>query len=136
MKASDIMTLGAATIAHGGSLSQALRIMTDHRISALPVLGEDGRLAGIVTEGDFLRSNACAIGELLSRSAAERANILDAHTVEEIMTRYPATLGPNASIDEATSLMEQRSLKRIPIVSDGNVLGILSRADLLRTLIE
>lgn len=136
MKASDVMTLGAATIAHSGSLSQALRIMIDHRISALPVLDDDGRLAGMVTEGDFLRSSACAVSELLSMSAADRARILGSRTVEDVMSRNPATIGPDASIDETVQLMDRRNLKRIPVVSDGNVLGIVSRADLLRTLVE
>jgi CBS domain-containing protein len=136
MKASDIMTLGAATVAHSASLSHALRIMADHRISALPVLGSDDRLVGIITEGDFIRSNACALGELLSRSAADRMGILGSHRVEEIMTKNPTTIGPNAPVGEAVRLMEERSLKRLPVVSDGNVLGIVSRADLLRTLIE
>ena len=68
MKASDIMTLGAATIRPDASLSQALRIMIDHRISALPVLDDNRQLLGIVTEGDFVRSGVLAIDELLGTS--------------------------------------------------------------------
>lgn len=136
MKTSDIMTLGAASIAHDAPLSQALRIMVDHRISALPVLDGNGHLLGIVTEGDFVRSGALAVTELLSMDAADRAKALGSRTVEKIMTRNPTTIGPDASVGDAIQLMERHALKRIPVASDGRVLGVISRADLLRMLIE
>ena len=136
MKASDIMTLGAATIRPGASLSQALRIMIDHRISALPVLDDNRQLLGIVTEGDFVRSGVLAIDELLSNGEHDRAKILGSRTVGEIMSRDPITISPEASIQEVLKLMERHTLKRILVASNGEALGIISRVDLLRMLIE
>ena len=136
MKASDIMTLGAATIRPDASLSQALRIMIDHRISALPVLDDNRQLLGIVTEGDFVRSGVLAIDKLLLKGGHDRAKVLGSRTVGEIMSRDPITISPEASIQEVVKLMERHTLKLIPVASNGEALGIISRVDLLRMLIE
>ena len=136
MKASDILTLGAATIGPDASLSQALRIMIDHRISALPVLDDNRQLLGIVTEGDFVRSGALAIDELLSKGGHDREKALGSRTVGEIMSRDPITISPEASIQEVVKLMERHTLKLIPVASNSEALGIISRVDLLRMLIE
>ena len=136
MKASDIMTLGTATIRSDASLSQALRIMIDHRISALPVLDGNRQLLGIVTEGDFMRSGVLAIAELLSKDPPDRARALESRTVGEIMSRNPITISPEASIQEVVKLMERHTLKRIPVESNGEALGMISRIDLLKMLVE
>lgn len=136
MKASDIMTFGAATIKPDASLSQALRIMIDHRISALPVLDDNRQLLGIVTEGDFVRSGVLAIDKLLSKGALDRAKELESRTVGEIMSRDLITISPEASIQDVVQLMEKHTLKRVPVASNGEALGIISRVDLLRLLLE
>lgn len=136
MKASDIMTLGTATVRSDTSLSQALRIMIDHRISALPVLDGNRQLLGIVTEGDFVRSGVLAIAELLSKDPPDRARALESRTVGEIMSRNPITISPEASIQEVVKLMERHTLKRIPVESNGEALGMISRVDLLKMLVE
>lgn len=136
MKASDIMTLGTATIRSDASLSQALRIMIDHRISALPVLDGNRQLLGIVTEGDFMRSGVLAIAELLSKDPPDRARALESRTVGEIMSRNPITISPEASIQDVVKLMERHTLKRIPVESNGEALGMISRIDLLKMLVE
>ena len=136
MKASDIMTLGAATIKRDASLSQALRIMIDHRISALPVLDDNHQVVGIVTEGDFMRSGALAVEELLSMEADDRTKALESRAVDEIMSRDPITINSEASIQEVVSLMERHTIRIIPVSSNGRAIGIISRVDLLRILIE
>jgi CBS domain-containing protein len=136
MKASDIMTLGAATIKRDASLSQALRIMIDHRISALPVLDDNHQVVGIVTEGDFMRSGALAVEELLSMEADDRTKALESRTVDEIMSRDPITINSEGSIQEVVSLMERHTIRIIPVSSNGRTIGIISRVDLLRMLIE
>jgi CBS domain-containing protein len=136
MKASDIMTLGAATIKRDASLSQALRIMIDHRISALPVLDDNHQVVGIVTEGDFMRSGALAVEELLSMEADDRTKALESRAVDEIMSRDPITINSEASIQEVVSLMERHTIRIIPVSSNGRAIGIISRVDLLRMLIE
>ncbi len=134
MKISDIMTLGAATVTEDMLLSQALRIMANHRISALPVLDGDSQLVGIVTEGDFVRAGA--LSELLSMRDGDRAMALGSRTVEEIMTPNPTAISPDLPIEDAIQLMDRRAFRSIPVATDGRVVGVISRSDLLRTLIE
>lgn len=136
MKASDIMTVGAATVAHDAPLSQAVRIMADHRISALPVVGDDGRLLGIVTETDFFRSDAPRLAALLAMKPDARAAAYDTRTVAAIMTANPTTIDAEQSIEDAVTLMANHPLKRLPVVTAGRVVGMISRSDLLRAMIE
>jgi CBS domain-containing protein len=136
MKASDIMTLGAATIERNASLFQALRIMIDYRISALPVLDDNRQVVGIVTEGDFVRSGALAVEDLLSMEADDRTKALESRIVDEIMSRDPITISPEASLQEVVNLMERHTIRIIPVSSNGRALGIISRVDLLKMLIE
>ncbi|WP_375196367.1 CBS domain-containing protein [Sphingobium sp.] len=137
MKASDIMTLGAATITANSTLATAIKCMSDHRISALPVLDEGGQLQGIVTEGDFFRQDLgpFRLDALLGVEAGERARSLEAMTVSEIMSPRVITVDGGEALQEAIAIMEGRGVKRLPVTSNGKLIGLLSRADILRALI-
>ncbi len=139
MKAGDVMTTGAATVRPDASLAEAARIMVEHRISGLPVVDASGRLVGVVTEGDFLRrtdgDRPRWISVLLSEPDAQiTAKQLHDRRVEEAMSPDPISVGVEASVDEVVELMERHSVKRIPVVGDGRVIGIVSRANLLLAL--
>ncbi len=138
MKASDIMTLGAATTTATSSLAAAIKCMSDHRISALPVLDEEERLVGIVTEGDFFRQDLgpFRLDALVSAEAEERARSLASMTVAEIMSTQPITVDGAESLEEAIAIMEGRAVKRLPVTSNGKLVGLLSRADILRFLVD
>jgi len=86
MKASDVMTLGAASTTVDASLADAIRCMGDHRISALPVLDGEGHLRGIVSEGDFFRRDggALRLDALVEADSAERARLLGSREVSDI----------------------------------------------------
>ncbi|WP_022684480.1 CBS domain-containing protein [Sphingobium bisphenolivorans] len=137
MKASDIMTMGAATTTATSSLAAAIKCMSDHGISALPVLDEDGHLQGIVTEGDFFRQDLgpFRLDALVGIGAEERARSLGSMTVAEIMSTQPITVDGGESLEEAIAIMEGRGVKRLPVTSHGKLVGLLSRADILRALI-
>jgi CBS domain-containing protein len=136
MKVGNIMTTGAATIRPDASLAEAARIMVEHRISGLPVVDASGRLVGVVTEGDFLRredgDRPRWISVLLSDAGAQvTAKQLHERRVEETMSRNPISVGVEASVEEVVQLMERHRIKRVPVVAEGKVIGIVSRANLL-----
>lgn len=137
MEAGDVMTLGAAAVRRETPLAEALQIMLDHRISGLPVVDLDGALIGVVSEGDFLRERGSGGRPIDALIAGGRgARDLDARTVAEIMTSDPVTIAADTPLEEAVRLMDQHKVKRLPVVKDGEVVGILSRANLLLGLLR
>ncbi len=136
MKVGEIMTLGAASVTADTSLWRALRILAEHRISALPVVEEDGRLVGIVTEADLFGMGPPGPAVLLAMPPETRQRLLEAMTVRAVMTPSPIGIGADASLEEAVALMEGHCLKRLPVVGGGKVVGLLSRADVLGALTE
>lgn len=136
MKTGDVMTTGAATVTPDTPLAEALRIMVEHRISGLPVV-EGGKLVGIVTEGDFLPTGANQARPFdLLRASAPGGGGLAGRKVSEIMTSDPVTVTAETSLETAAEQMTRRKIKRLPVVADGKVIGILSRADLLSALLR
>lgn len=136
MKTSDVMSIGAATVRDNDSILRAVELFADHRISALPVLDEAGKLAGILTEGDFLRSNGLHLATLLTKPLEVRRRELEIGLVREIMTHDCVTTGPDTSLYDAIDLMDQRGLKRLPVIAEGKLAGMLSRSDILRALVR
>jgi len=143
MKAHDVMTWGAITVEADASVSRAVRLMLQNKISGLPVLDSDGRLVGMVTEGDFLRRGELGTErrrprwlEFLvgpGRLAAEYVQS-SGRKVSEIMTSEVQTITPETPLDEVVRLMERHCIKRLPVVQDGKLVGIVSRANLLHAL--
>lgn len=136
VKASDIMSVGVATVRENDSILRAVELLADHRISALPVLDDDGKLTGIVTESDFLRPSGFHLATLLSKPLGERRTELELGLVREVMTRECITIGPDMSLYEAIDLMDENGLKRLPVIAEGKLAGVLSRSDLLRVLVK
>jgi CBS domain-containing protein len=136
VKASDIMTLGAATIRESDTLLHAIELFADHSISALPVLDDAGELTGILTEGDFLRSSGFHLATLLTKPIEARRQELKGSLVRELMTHDCETTSPDTSLYDAIELMDQRALKRLPVVAEGKLVGLLSRSDMLKALLD
>ena len=143
MKAADVMTRRVVTIDVDAPIAQAARLMTEHRISGLPVLDAAGRLVGIVSEGDFLRRTETGtevrrprwVQFLLSPGRlADEFVRTHARRVGEVMTPDVATVTESTPADEIVRLMERRRVKRVPVLRDGRMVGIVSRADLVRAL--
>jgi CBS domain-containing protein len=143
MKASDIMTIGAITVRPDSTVAHAARVMIERRISGLPVVNASGKIVGIVSEQDLLRRE-----ELGTAGASWLYFWLDtdglAHQyarefgrkVEDVMNRNVVSVGPDASLGEIVELMEAHQIKRVPVVRDGDVVGIVSRANLLSALVR
>ena len=143
MKAHDVMTWGTITVEPDASVARAVRLMLQNKISGLPVIDSDGHLLGMVTEGDFLRRGELGTErrrprwlEFLvgpGRLAAEYVQS-SGRKVSEIMTSEVQTITPETPLDEVVRLMERHRIKRLPVVQDGKLVGIVSRANLLHAL--
>jgi len=141
MNVGNVMTTGAATVRPDAPLAEAARIMVEHRISGLPVVDASGQLIGVITEGDFLRRPEGErfpwISILLSDTSAQTtAKELHERHVDEAMSRNPISVGVETSIDEVLLLMQRHGVKRFPVVDGGRVVGIVSRANLLRAVMR
>jgi CBS domain-containing protein len=144
MKAGDVMTRDVATIRPECPVIDALRTMLERRISGLPVVDAAGSLVGILTEGDFLRraeldterKRPLWLAHLLSpgRLAGEYT-AAHGRTVAQVMTTDVAAVGQDAPLAEVVGLMERRGIKRVPVIAHGKVIGLVSRADLLRAYV-
>jgi len=145
MKASDVMTRNVVTVARETPVAQAIRLMLDNNVSGLPVLDDTGKVVGILTEGDLLRRSETGTEkhrprwlEILMGPGRMAGEYVRAHgrKVEEIMTSDLVSVTRETPLDEMVRLMERRRIKRLPVL-DGDVLvGIVSRADLLRSLLH
>jgi CBS domain-containing protein len=144
MNVADVMTKGVISITPESPVTKAARMMLLYDISGLPVIDSSGRLVGIVTEGDFLRR--AEIGterhrkrwvELLVDSGPLAEEYAHSHgrKVEEVMTRDVVTVTEDTSLEEVARLMERHRIKRVPVLRDAKVIGIVSRANFLHALI-
>jgi CBS-domain-containing membrane protein len=145
MKASDVMTSLVISVKAEASIMTAIRLMLQNHISGLPVTGSKGELVGIVTEGDFLRRGE--IGTQRRRSRWLEFFIGPGHwadeyvhargcKVAEVMTPEVITITDDTPLDEAVTLMERHRIKRLPVVRDGRVVGIVSRANIMHALVS
>lgn len=143
MKAAELMTHPVVTIEPDAPVTAAVTLMLRNRISGLPVVDRDGRLVGMVTEGDFLRRAETGTEqrhprwlEFLmgpGRLAGEYVRT-HARRVSDVMTPDVASVGEDAPADEIVALMERRRIRRVPVVRNGALVGIVTRANLLRAL--
>jgi CBS domain-containing protein len=137
------MSARVISIAPDANVLEAIRLMLQNHISGLPVIDTSGALVGVVTEGDFLRRVETGTErkrprwlEFLmgpSRMADEYVHT-HARKVEEVMTREPTTITEDTSLDEVVRIMERRRIKRLPVLRGAQVVGIVSRANLLHAL--
>jgi CBS domain-containing protein len=143
MKASDIMSGRVVSIAPDANVLEAIRLMLQMQISGLPVIDKSGNLVGVVTEGDFLRRAETGTEHkrprwleflLGPRRLADEYVQTHARRVEEVMTREPITITEDASLDDVVRIMERRRIKRLPVVRGSQVVGIVSRANLMHAL--
>lgn len=144
MRARDIMTTELVTVAPSTSVSALAQLLVERKISAAPVV-DDGKLVGLVSEGDLLHREEVGTEEQpswwreLFRSTEDRAKAyLKAHgqKAADVMTTSLMTVGPDAEVGEIAEVMERHHVKRVPVVDQGRLMGIVSRADLLRLLVK
>ena len=142
MNAGEVMSHNPITVPAEAGLAEALTLMFDHHISGLPVVEGKTRLVGILTEGDLLRrSELGTAGQrsrwldllMTGRLASEYVRT-NTRRVSEIMTRDVVSVAQDTPLTEVVRLMERHRIKRVPVLGDGALVGIVSRADLLHAL--
>jgi CBS domain-containing protein len=114
VKAEDVMTTRVVTITEDQSKQQAVRLLSQHRISGLPVVNANQVVVGVVTEYDV-------IGK-------------EGQTVGEIMTRGVISVTPDTELEEVSHLLVHERIKRLPVLDQGKLVGIVSRADLVKVV--
>ncbi len=143
MLASDVMTRDVATVHPATPIAEAVAKMVELTISGVPVLGDDGLVAGILTEGDLLRRVELGTSphhsswlNFLRGPGLAASEYVRTHTlsVGDVMTHDPLCVGPEASLGEVVAAMERGHVRRVPVVKEGRLIGIISRADLVRAL--
>lgn len=139
----DFMTRPVVTVTPESSILDAARLMLEHRVSGLPVVNGEGRLVGIVSEHDLLRSGKHEVEAerphwlrvMIERAslASESAGFHD-RKVGDVMTPDPLTVTEAAPLEQAGRLIEEHGFKRLPVVRDHQVVGVIARADFIRAL--
>ena len=137
MKVKDIMTVDVATVGQSASLKQVARVMTDCGVSGLPVVNADGYVLGVVTEADIIAKAASrpeSLGVLgtLFRPPGVDDRRLAATTAGQAMTTPPVNVDVDSSVAEAARLMVEHQVNRLPVVKGRKLVGIVSRADIVR----
>jgi CBS domain-containing protein len=145
MNAADVMTRNVITTTADASIDDVARLMVLHRFSGVPVVDAEGRVIGMITEGDLLRRAETGTEKqhsgwlkLLLGSGRLAQEYAQAHArkVEEIMTCAVFSVTPDTQLAEVVALMEARRVKRVPVIEGGHLVGLVSRADLLKALTE
>lgn len=140
MQAKDIMTPDVSTVGPAAEVAEVARLMLERCISAVPVVDGKRRVLGIVSEGDLIRRAECgAEGRRswwLALVADRTAEFIKAYgtRTKDLMTRDVITVSEGAPLGEIARTLETHRIKRVPVVQDGRLSGIVSRADVLRGL--
>jgi CBS domain-containing protein len=143
MKARDLMVSPVVTVKPDTTVRDVAKLFVERQISAVPVVDEQGKIIGIVTEGDLI--HRAEIGTerkrswwmlLLAEDNALAADYIKAHarTVADVMTRNVVTAASEAPLSEIATLLEKHRIKRVPIIRDGALVGIVSRANLVQAI--
>jgi CBS domain-containing protein len=115
---SDVMTPGVQSVRMSDTAAEAARLMRDNDIGSLPVLGDNGAPVGVITDRD-----------LAVRLVAEGKDA-NATRVEEVCSDELVTVGAEDSLDEALQRMAEHKVRRLPVVDDGRLVGMLAQADI------
>ncbi len=143
MTASDVMTREVVTVAPETAVRDIAALMTAKRISGVPVVGTDGQLAGILSETDLLHRTetgterqrkwwlaAFTDAESLAREYAKAHGL----KARDVMSKAVVTVEADTELREVADILDKRNLKRIPVLSDARLVGIITQGDLVRAL--
>jgi len=143
MRAMDIMTSEVITVEEDATVQAAAELMAEHGISALPVVDKDTRVIGIVSEGDLLHRAETATEqrrswwlEIMTSTNQLAGEYIKSHSakVTDVMTRDVISVTDTTPVADIAVLLETHRIKRVPVLRDGRLAGIVSRANLVRAL--
>jgi CBS domain-containing protein len=143
MNAADVMVSNVITVGPDATVQEVAGLLLKNRISAVPVVSQSGDILGIVSEGDMLRRveshtlrHRSWWLRLLTADTELRNEFVKSHShkVVDVMTRKVLTVSPETPLGEIASVLEKNGIKRVPVVKDGKLVGIVSRANLLQAI--
>lgn len=143
MKARDVMVSPVITVKSSATVQEVAKILLERRISAVPVVDDHGKLVGMVSEGDLMhraearteRQHAWWLrGFIGAETLAAEYVKAHARKIKDVMTRDVISASPNSPLYEIAALMEKNAIKRVPIVRDGDLVGIVTRANLIQAV--
>ncbi len=144
--AASIMSRDVITVSPDATVGEAAMLLSEHAISAMPVCDNEGKLVGMISEGDLMRPfgerhalrrawwlNLLAEGTELGQEFLDCLRV-DRHRVRDLMTKEVVTATETTGAAEIADLLSEHHIKRVPIVRDGTIVGIVSRANLIQAL--
>ena len=143
MKAADVMVRNVITVGPDATVGEVADLLLKHRISAMPVVDAGGKIVGIISEGDLLRRAEAGTEfrrshwlEWMTPGQTLAAEFVKSHArrVADVMTRRVISVTPDTPLNEVATTLEKNGIKRVPIVENGKLVGILSRANLVQAL--
>jgi CBS-domain-containing membrane protein len=145
LKAKDIMTKDVITIRSEATVEELARLLMEHRISGVPVVNDENKIEGIVTENDLIRKNKRlhiptvirlfdAYLMVGSKNMEKEIENMAATTVDEICTREVVSITEETSLDEIATIMAEQHTHLLPVLSEGAVVGIVGKADVVRSM--
>ncbi len=145
MNAHDVMTRNVISIDPDSTVLQAARLMLQHRVRGLPVIDKSENLVGVLSEGDFLRRQETRTERKRSRwleflmgpgSVASEYTHSHGNKVSEVMSTELQTVDENAGLEDIVELMERHRIKRVPVMCGSEVVGIVTRSNLMRAMVS
>ncbi len=146
--AREIMTSDVLTVTPDTEISKATKLLLDRRINGLPVVGGGGKLIGILCQSDLIsQQKKLSLPSFFTfldgfipmtsmKDMEKEIERVSATKVEQIMTADPITVGPDADLQEVATLMVEKGFHTVPVVDDGILVGVVGKADVLRTIIS
>ena len=147
LKVKDIMTREVITVSPETEIVQATKLLLENRINGVPVTDETGKLVGILCQSDLIAQQKKlpipsfftllnGLIPLISKKNIEKqVQKIAAITVAQAMTPNPVTVQPDINIEEVAALMVDRNFHTIPVVDEGELVGIVGKEDMLRALV-
>lgn len=143
MHAKSVMSSPVITARPEATVTEIANTLLDNHISAVPIVAEDGKLEGIISEGDLIRRSEIGTGRrrswwlnALAGTAMAAEDFIKSHGTRagDLMSVSVVTIQEDTPLWEIAELLEKRKIKRVPVMKDGKVVGIVSRANLLHAL--
>jgi CBS-domain-containing membrane protein len=145
MKAEDVMTRSIVTARPDSTVQEIAALMVEKRISGVPVVDDAGKIVGMVSESDLLHRHEVGTdhkrkwwARLLADSDDVARDYAKAHGLHarDVMTRYVISVRPDADLADVADILDNNRIKRVPVVADGRLVGLVTRGDLVRALVR
>jgi CBS domain-containing protein len=145
MKAHEAMTKNVITVGANTPVREIAALLVQHRISAVPVLSDDGKVVGIVSQTDLGHRSETGTEkrrkwwlEMFADSNSKARDYIKIHgrVANDVMTRFVASVSKDAQLSEVAEILDTHRIRQVPVMEDGKLAGMISRADLVRKLAE